>query len=139
MRSAYRGRGRGICSRWIPPRPSTPACALIAILLAPDLCGLLPKEWTWTISGNDMQARWVVWLMLIHLSLSAMCFFVIRVKRTRAVEIMLAGCAIWFALNGVDELLSGNLFRMIWVKYPVLAVGIYATHRYIKRHDRATG
>lgn len=85
-----------------------------------------------------MQARWAVWLMLIHLSLSALCFFAIRVKRTMAVEVMLAGCALWFALNGVDELLSGNLFRMVVVKYPILLAGMIATHYYIKHHDRAS-
>ena len=137
VRSVHRRYGRCYWFRYNSPRSSSSACALIAILLAPDLSGLLPKEWIWTIAGNDIQARWAVWLMLIHLSLSALCIFAIRAKRTKAVEVMLAGCAIWFALNGVDELLSGNLFGMVVVKYPILLAGMIATHYYIKRHDRS--
>lgn len=89
------------------------------------------------IDALQMQARWVAWLALTQLSLSALCIFAVRVEITRRIRIMLVGCAVWFALQGIDEVLAGNFFQTLWIEYPILLAGIVATHLYIKRHARS--
>lgn len=99
-----------------------------------------PKPWTWPIEYlPPMQTRWVAWLALTQLSLAALCIFAIRAKMVYKTQAMLVGCAIWFTLQGVDEVLAGNLFGTLWVEYPILLTGIIATHLHLKRHDRKTG
>lgn len=136
VRSIHRKTGFHLGRGWVPSRPSTASCALIAILLAPDLCGLVPAEWSMTFGGQAMQARWVVWLVLTQLSLSALCIFAIRAKVTYGVQVRLAGCALWYVLQALDEAIAGNLWATQWIEYPALMVGIFGVHLYLRKYDR---
>lgn len=83
-----------------------------------------------------MQGRWVVWLAMIQLSLSAMCYVAYVVPRNYGSRVLLTASALWFAIQGLDEVIAGNIFPNGYVEYPILLAWFMLALYHIHRHER---
>lgn len=106
---------------------------MAALIVTPSLMSHLPQT-----PINGMPLNWVAWLSAMQLSLALLCFAIVRLKRTKAIEVVASGAAIWFALQAVDEWLTGNFFGLgAILEYVVLALWCFATYIYLRKHDSA--
>ena len=107
---------------------------MLALIVTPSLMSHLPQT-----PINGMPLTWVAWLSAMQLSLAALCFAIVRLKRTKAIEVVATGSAIWFALQAVDEWLTGNFFGLgAIVEYIALSLLCFATYLYLRKNERST-
>lgn len=107
---------------------------MLALIVTPSLMNHLPQT-----PINGMPLNWVAWLSAMQLSLAALCLAIVRLKRTKAIEVVATGSAIWFALQAVHEWLTGNFFGLgAILEYVVLVLWCIATYLYLRKHERST-
>lgn len=106
---------------------------MLALIVTPSLMGHLPQT-----PINGMPLNWVAWLSAMQLSLALLCLAIVRLKRTKHIEVVATSSALWFALQAVDEWLTGNFFGLVAiVEYFALALLCIATYIYLRKHERA--
>lgn len=117
---------------------------MAALIVTPSLMTHLPDDILLHKKVENgvevgMPLNWVAWLSAIQLSLALLCFAIVRLKRTKAIEVVAGGSAIWFALQAVDEWLTGNFFGLGAIgEYIALAILCIATYLYLRKHERYT-
>lgn len=116
---------------------------MLALIVVPSLMTHLPDDILLHKKVKDgvevgMPLNWVAWMSAFQLSLALLCLAIVRLKRTKAVEAVAASSALWFALQAVDEWLTGNFFGLgAIVEYFALAILCIATYLYLRKHERA--
>lgn len=89
-----------------------------------------------TLGNEDpMQVRWVAWLAMTQLSLSVMCYVAYVLPRNYGTKVLLTASAIWFAIQGLDEVLAGNFFMNGLIEYPILLVWFVIALYHVHKHE----
>lgn len=126
LRTVHRRLDRSHQARWWAPRETLSACAALALLLClPDLANILPPERAWS---------W--WLALTQLCSAALCLLAIYAPRIRAMSTILWAGALWYVVQGIDELVDGNYFGAGLWEYPIMAAYLSGIYLHLRNEHR---
>ena len=67
-----------------------------------------------------MSAQWVAWLALSQFSVMGMLIMAMKCARSYMFNLSALCAVVYTGLQGVDELIAGNLFRNSWIEYVLL-------------------
>ena len=86
-----------------------------------------------------MSAQWVASLSLTQFSIVALLLTFLSAPMTYGLRLSLKAAAVWYCLQGIDQIVAGNFFSNALVEYILLGAYWAAILLFIRHEGRTQG